>query len=855
MLNKLTSGTQKLLACGALVLITSVLLAYYLHKSAVLFPSSLNVHIKQTTSELLVLYYDTGKGFRESERAVAKLSGSSETAQLDLPFKHVQRIRLDTDNDQQSIDITKLCFTSIWNEQCWEAQQLYSEFELLNGIAGYTLQDDALQIKTQGKDPHFSFKLDIPSAHLSVAQVNRPTYLLCAFLIASLLLAAVIVFCLYIWPWIVERFIQAKANGFYISLGPAAALVSFLSIFISGIWLIVYKSGAHIYLPLMGLLLLLVCSRSEQGFNLASYVRNTFSELTTIDWKQLICVSLLIMLPASYLMFATWGQDFPNVGDHEYHFWGNHVAYYAVERNKEYILLALAGLLFALLIGRVAAYVLLAALLLICAGAWDTVNAVQQSNTQGIFARYPGGSRLLTYPFVHWSFLYDWDSPLNVGRLVNYLAIPVWLFILRPLIIGKWPGWALLPFSFLFFYQTETAYFFTSAYLDMWCLVFIMLALEKLLIDDNQNAYLKACLLLAIACAFKEPAVFIIPWFWLAGRPWRLLSEKNGFKKIWDAMLVGLASILPFIVYYLSRKASGVSRYTYKGTEYFLTEAWFAEMANRMHFHFGTAGIALLGLLAIAWVYYLLSSRWKAYRVKLICILGAAISLICLFNLDQGGVAFTGYFRFYLPIYLLFLAPAFLITKESYLTENRKAMLLAIFCLLAIVGNGPRLVEYMSSTQQHDAARNFTEHYDAPIFLPIRSLIEQAEQDKALYKGSVDHIYVNHVTAWNQPDFAYPQIDRKYNLRMYKEIMCECSEQNKAVLAPFVYYAGLNKDIKNLSMQEIDESPQQIAKYAKRWHEVNAIKPQCLAKLKSSCDYYKEERVGDEVVGAIGILK
>ena len=854
-LNKLTSSNKKLLISSSLIILLSGLLAAYFYKSVVLFPSTLNVHVENSSTKLLTLYYATDRGFRESERSARKLSGKQEIIKLGLPLRTVKALRLDLDNGGHSITISKLCFASLWEQQCWPSQQLNKQFSPLNGIADHKAHNNALQISTIGKDPHFSFRMDSSSAHLKVARPGKTAYLLFSMLLVTALFVAAYFCYQFVLPWIIKNYHLARDSGFYIPLGPAVALVAFFSMLVSGILIIIYNLGAHIYLPMLFVLLFLVLNKSEQGFRASSYIKNLGYTLCKGDWKQAVFVSLLLLLPVSWLMLQTWGQDFPNVGDHEYHFWSNHVAYYAIERNKEFFLFTLLGGLFAFAIGRIGVFIIAAALLLVLAGGWDITSAIQASDTQGTFSRYPGGTRLLAYPFVYLSFLYEWDSPLNVGRLVNYLAVPIWLLVLRPLVIGKWPGWSLLPFALLFFYQTETIYFFTSAYLDMWCVIFIALALEKLLLDDNENAYFKACLLLAVACAFKEPAVFIIPWFWLAGKPWQYFGRKGGLKRLWDAILVGIASVLPFIIYYLVRKGYGTSRYTYKGTEYFLTEAWFAEMANRLQFHFGTAGMYLMGLLLLVWLYCLFSQNWRIYRVKLLCILGAAISLTALFNLDQGGVAFTGYFRFYLPVFLLLLAPSILLVKNIDISQTKQLVSLVIACLIILLGNGPRLVEYLSFANQHDATRNFTEHYDAPIFLPIRSLIERAEQEGALNKGQVSHIHVNHVTGWNQPDFAYPQLDRKYNLRMLQDIVCECSDYNKVVLSPFVYYAGLNKNISQLTIEQIDDAPQQVAKYAKRWRQVNELKPQCLAKLKNSCDYYHEEKINDEVVGAIGVLK
>jgi len=536
--------------------------------------------------------------------------------------------------------------------------------------------------------------------------------------------------------------------------------------------------------------------------------------------------------------------------------WGNKISYQALSNNYLVLFLSITFLLIGYFSGLLRWFILLVFVLIFSTGIWNFYEGQLAADIQGVFSRYPSGARTLAQPFVYLSYLLDWHSPLNTARIVNMLSIPLWLLVLRPMIIGRLPGLSILPFVALFFWQAEILYLFTTSYLDIWCAVFVLLALEKLLVDESNNAYLKSCLLLAVACAFKEPAVFIIPWFWLSG--WTINHLKLGissslFIRFRDSVIVGLASVLPFLIYYVARKETGFSRYTVKGFEYFLTESWFNEMANRMLFHFGVLGVVALFIVLLLWIWMLVSPRWTNYRWKMFCILGAIMSQIFLFNWDQGGIAFTGYLRFYLLMIVLFFAPMILLFKDISNESSQKGWVY-VSVLFLVLTNSPKLYSSAKQFSEPDSVRSFNEHYDAPIYLPIRNLIKQAENDKAFKDNGNKAIHINHVTSWNQPAFAYPDLLKKYKLNIRKEIKCECSQDYPTVLAPFVYMSGLNADLDQKSLNEIEAIPQHQVKYVARWREVNNMRDSCLASLKLTCQNFYQQTTSDgAVVGAIGV--
>ena len=89
-----------------------------------------------------------------------------------------------------------------------------------------------------------------------------------------------------------------------------------------------------------------------------------------------------------------------------------------------------------------------------------------------------------------------------------------------------------------------------------------------------------------------------------------------------------------------------------------------------------------------------------------------------------------------------------------------------------------------------------------------------------------------------------------YDLRMLAQQVCECADTNKAVIAPFVYYTGLSERLREPQSQEFEQLPR---KFVREWVKSLSGRDQCLASLKKTCDFYTEEVLNNEVIGAMGI--
>jgi hypothetical protein len=145
-----------------------------------------------------------------------------------------------------------------------------------------------------------------------------------------------------------------------------------------------------------------------------------------------LLIGAVIVLPLATFLAVTWKQEFPFLGDHDFHlvaqltswrFWAPHLI--AVG------LVVATGLAAHRL--RLLAYWLPLCVAAMVVWSW-------RAELPWLYARYPGSDHFFELPVAALGRLTAWDSPLNVGRLYHVLVVVAWLFVLRPWILGRWPG-------------------------------------------------------------------------------------------------------------------------------------------------------------------------------------------------------------------------------------------------------------------------------------------------------------------------------------------------------------------------------------------------------------------------------
>jgi hypothetical protein len=370
-------------------------------------------------------------------------------------------------------------------------------------------------------------------------------------------------------------------------------------------------------------------------------------------------ITIAIIAPTFFFLTRTWPNDFPFLGDHNVHL--------------RYLRESCAF--------------------------WTSFTIEQPL---GFATRYPGLFHLLALPANLAAHAFDWNAPINVGRLTNALAIPAWLLILRPIFVRRWPDARVLaPAAFLFL-QKDVIYYFTSTYLEPWSVILILTAIEAT-IERGREAADDAMLLVGLAAMVKEQAIFVLPFLAL----WSL--ERGAIR---HRLIVAFVAAAPFLCYYDARRHAGVWRTAGMQplTDIFTTER-FLRYAQRTVEQFGLATIIVVVL-----VFALLA---LAMRRSLFAAIAAAAAFQALFFFtDRLAFDWVAYPRLQLVMLALLAAPLFLAPPK-----------------VAIAIAALNLIPLVSFLTVNQFELNGFEHSDAPIHFPVEQLFAEGEQRGILKPG------------------------------------------------------------------------------------------------------------------------
>lgn len=570
-----------------------------------------------------------------------------------------------------------------------------------------------------------------------------------------------------------------------------------------------------------------------------------------------IGLGLLVCAPAALYLALTLDQEFAYSGDNDYHYG----SFYGLPALGPWTgpvprLVFVASML-----------AVLAALLRAAPQAWQRwgrwllplvfavffAHSIVLAKYFGvtILARYPNLSYVLSIPTLaveNAIELLGGDPPLALARrLSNTLAVPAWLFALRPFIIGKWPDLRTLPVGLFLFFEPSVIYYATSQYLEIWGMVLALLAAE-VLIEKGDDSAPTACLLVGLAAMFKEPFFFLLPFVWLAGRPWRGPWSRR------IAMIgAGVAAALPFMLYLTFRRARGIWRTVEPDAGRLLDADNWHQFFHRLTLDYGLLG----SLVVLATLMLLLASCLLARdrRWQFTCLAAGALFAFLVFFIDESTGGYIGIFRFNLPV-LPFIAAAF---WSPLLLTRPAANLPLVSAGLVLLGLAQPLTAAMVRAAAPDAERNFIEHYDAAIFLPIRQLLSAAEKAGAL--ASVSKIVAN------QPDITAVPIDglsyrRPVEFDAKSGLACECRRDDQGVMALFVPTTNLFRSLgqgfpgEGRSFAWLTPSPRfdylNEDRY-RHWRGELARAPACMASLRKSCRLIFSAEVRGLPWGILGI--
>lgn len=456
-----------------------------------------------------------------------------------------------------------------------------------------------------------------------------------------------------------------------------------------------------------------------------------------------LLIGLTICWPSLLWLVGTAGEEFPFTGDHD-----THMGYArAATRFWSLRLLPLLAIVWLLLrqrrkTGKISLHTgLFAAIALAILGLWPWAEMAWAY-------RYPAVGQLLIFPIKSWSWWLQLPQPLLANRIGQWLSLPIWLFVLRPRLLGRLPDLPVLALGLAVYWQKDVVLYATSPYLEPWALVFCLLAAEWLLSRPREQAWL-AWLLIGLAALVKEQAILLLPFAVLASG-----------RALWQQPLaharVLLAAALPFALYWAARTGSGVWRQAKPAS---WAEIWTDQRLHtfmaRVELQFGWLLPVLLLIVAV-----LLCDAWKRRSWLVPLLLAAAMFQIFFFFSDQISLPWAGYPRFHL-VPLALITAGVLALRHATLPQRAIVCTLAIAAATANVRTG--LPTMSEALQRPEEARNFIEHSDSPLYFPVRSLLQRASQagqpvHKLMLHHGIGHVaqgYSMHAILGAYPEFHF----------------------------------------------------------------------------------------------------
>lgn len=582
---------------------------------------------------------------------------------------------------------------------------------------------------------------------------------------------------------------------------------------------------------------------------LAPHVDIASAERQSLKWFN-VALGLVVVAPLIVVFAISVDRDFPFSGDHYGHvgqvfrlgFWwlsevGSPVMRLPSFDDASALLHQPSRLLFsrafvmALIVvtaaliyrrRRIVAFVFVAAALLF----WGVHEYTEM-------LRYPGGGYLVALPFLGPAFLFG--EPDLAGRTANVIAPVVWLFVLRPWLVGRWPDWRVVAVGALLLWHKDVIYYFNSAYLEPWAVIFALLAVEVLIERGARGAPL-ACLLVGAAATVKEPFIVALPFVWLAGAPWR-----QTLRELCTSVGAGLAAGIPFVIYFAARKNLLATTPDDARDLHFAIPSGPAadyahEFFHRVAFAFpGTSAVLLIGVCALI---PFMIARDQSRRLQVLLLAGGSLALLLLFIVENISLAWLGYFRFLLPAFAL-LGVGLFAFGAAY---GARAMSIAAIAVMLL--QAPSMVSAVALAAGPATRTNFVENYDAPIFFPVKSLTREARRQGWLMREQ---------RVWaNAPDTSLRSIPGlPVDYGPPGELSCACSPEKPAVMALFVRYANLAWPYAGSVAEGVPSPPR--SEREQLWRAGLARRPACLVELRQTCSHVLTHIEDGELVTILGL--
>jgi len=499
-------------------------------------------------------------------------------------------------------------------------------------------------------------------------------------------------------------------------------------------------------------------------------------------------LAIVASAPAVIYLIATWHQEFPYLGDQSLHS-GSGIEAYAFWWPWGWIAAVTA---MAFVVWRVrrngdspAALIGLAIVVAI---------GLALPQPLAFSGRYPGTLHFFSVPL---RAVMHATSPLNVERLLNALAIPAWLLVLRPLVVRRHVDVAAMTIAALLFWQKDDVYYFTSGYLEPWAIVLLLTAAEHL-VRYGADAVWRPLLLLGAAAMVKEQLIMSLPIVAAVYFPFRGTRRAQV-----EHFIVSVVAATPFVPFWRARELFKTWSLVSPAPGQALGAAHFALFRERISLQFGLA----LPLVIVSLVLLIVFAAQRRAFAALLLMGAADFGVIYFAKIQQP---WAGYPR--LNLVPLAMATVALSYAAERLAERHRmggATIVVIAAALNCIGLAPAIRDGFRPS----SARSFIEHFDAPLFFPIRETLAAAERTNLIAPKSRIDLLTNgkHIFAffWVGPlEDQYPDLSARYRLRSESfagmTARCRCTDASTAHLAVFIRFAHLGEHIPQRTAAEAE---------------------------------------------------
>ncbi len=400
-----------------------------------------------------------------------------------------------------------------------------------------------------------------------------------------------------------------------------------------------------------------------------------------------------------------------------------------------------------------------------------------------VFGRYPATFYLLATPLNVAVDVLHWRSPSLANHITNALSIPVWLCVLRPIVVRRWPDAVVMPVVALLMFQKEVVYYFTYGVIEPWALVLWLTAVEALIVLPPARRWIPF-VVTAFAAMIKETTIFLLPIMWLLSGGIDLRARRID----WRTVLFGIGLGTPFLVFYVLRRRIALIRTVSPANwSEIVASGRASEFWSALHFQYGATGLILLALLWTYWLIGLYGLRREKFELALHALLGlGALGLLAFFFSDAMSIPYTAYSRYML--FPLFTAGSMLFIAGHRLARSgRMGALVGVAALILALQAAP-LASALALDMRPDYARNSREWPHVPVYLPIRALVGQIQelpQGDAVRRAKIVTFGFDATLAPN----VYPDLNRRYALKADQQstdrVDCRCLAADEAVLGGF----------------------------------------------------------------------